>query len=318
MGDPAQIPPVGRPDCIPFRDELADFYKVQTIQLKQIMRQKDGNAIIDASVKIRTDLGVSSNPVSLETNLNEKGEGIQFLNLNLEETRKEFSSILERYFKTKDFEKDSEYAKIIAWRNKTVASMNGIIRKVIYGEESLSSKILIGEKLIANTPIIEGEIIIFNTNDEFTVERFDIKCKNHRFVISDDPDADPFSIDLQYYSTTVSYLNEDDDVERKTINILHEDSEDEFNKLANLLKLKAIRKAGKDKSWIQYYNFLRRFADVNYAYAITCHKSQGSTYNTTFVLEDDIDMNLDIVERNRIKYTAYTRASKKVYILKRF
>lgn len=318
MGDPAQIPPVGRPDCIPFRDELADFYGVRTIQLKQIMRQKDGNAIIDASVKIRKDLGLSSNPIPLETNLNEKGEGIEFLNLNLEGTRKEFSSILERYFKTKDFEKDSEYAKIIAWRNKTVASMNVVIRKVIYGEESLGSKILIGEKLIANTPIIEGEVIIFNTNDEFTVERFEVKSKNHRFVISDDPDADPFSIDLQYYSTTVSYLNEDDDVERKTINILHEDSEEEFNKLANLLKLRAIRKSGKDKSWIQYYNFLRRFADVNYAYAITCHKSQGSTYNTTFVLEDDIDMNLDIVERNRIKYTAYTRASKKVYILKRF
>ncbi len=318
MGDPAQIPPVGRPDCIPFRDELADFYKIQTIQLKQIMRQKDGNAIIDASVKIRKDLGVSSNQISLETNLNEKGEGIEFLNLNLEGTRKEFSSILERYFKTRDFERDSEYAKIIAWRNKTVASMNSVIRKVIYGDESLGSKILIGEKLIANTPIIEGEMIVFNTNDEFTVERFEVKSKNHRFVISDDPDADPFTIDLQYYSTTVSYLNEDDDLERKTINILHEDSEEEFNKLANLLKLKAIRKAGKDKSWIQYYNFLRRFADVNYAYAITCHKSQGSTYNTTFVLEDDIDMNLDIVERNRIKYTAYTRASKKVYVLKRF
>jgi exodeoxyribonuclease-5 len=196
--------------------------------------------------------------------------------------------------------------------------MNGVIRKVIYGDESLESKILVGEKLIANTPIIEGEIIIFNTNDEFTVDKFEIKSKNHRFIISDDPDANPFSIDLQYYSTSVSYLNEDDEVERKTINILHEDSENEFNKLANLLKLRAIRKSGKDKSWIQYYNFLRRFADVNYAYAITCHKSQGSTYNTTFVLEDDIDMNLDIVERNRIKYTAYTRASKKVYILKRF
>ena len=57
---------------------------------------------------------------------------------------------------------------------------------------------------------------------------------------------------------------------------------------------------------------------MNYAYAITAHKSQGSTYNTTFVLEDDIDVNSDIVERNRIKYTAYTRSSKKLYVLKRF
>jgi hypothetical protein len=182
----------------------------------------------------------------------------------------------------------------------------------------LSSKILVGEKLIANTPIIEGESIIFNTNDEFTVEKFEIKSKDHRFKISDDPDEELFGISLKYYSTTVSYFNEDDELERKVIQILHEDSESDFNKLANILKLRAIRKSGKDKTWIQYYNFLRRFADASYAYAITCHKSQGSTYNTAFVLEDDINMNFDIVERNRIKYTAYTRASKKVYVLKRF
>ena len=82
--------------------------------------------------------------------------------------------------------------------------------------------------------------------------------------------------------------------------------------------MRAIEKRGADKSWLHYYNFLRRYADVNYSYAITAHKSQGSTYNTTFVLEDDINMNLDVVERNRIKYTAYTRASKKVYVLRRF
>jgi len=57
---------------------------------------------------------------------------------------------------------------------------------------------------------------------------------------------------------------------------------------------------------------------VSYSYSITAHKSQGSTYNTTFVLEDDINVNIDVVERNRIKYTAYTRASNKLYVLKRF
>jgi len=317
MGDPAQIPPVGRPDCIPFREELADFYKINTIQLKKVMRQKDGNSIIDVSVKIRSDLG-STNQVAPENLINSKGEGVEFLNLNDDDIRKGFSKILEGYFKTKEFEKDSEYAKIIAWRNKTVASMNSLIRKVLYGDESLSSKILLGEKLIANTPIIDGEMIVFNTNDEFTVERFEVKSKDHRFKISDDPDDELFGISLKYYSTTVSYLDEDDDLQRKIISILHEDSENDFNKLANILKLRAIRKAGKDKTWIQYYNFIRRFADVNFAYCITAHKSQGSTYNTAFVLEDDINMNFDIVERNRIKYTAYTRASKKVYVLKRF
>lgn len=318
MGDPAQIPPVGRPDCIPFREELADGYRIKTLDLKQIMRQKEGNAIIDSSVIIRKDLYSDKIALDNKTKLNENGEGIEFLNLNLPDTRKGFSDKLKEYFVTDLFVKDSEYAKIIAWRNKTVATMNGIIRKAIYGDESETAKILIGEKLIANNPVIEDNTVILNTNDEFTVERYSIKSENPRFIVSDHPDAEPMEVALKYYETEVSYLDDDDDLVKVWISILHEDSQVEFQKVANIMKLRAIQKKGKDKSWVIYYNFLRRYADVNYAYAITAHKSQGSTYNTTFVLEDDIDMNINIVERNRIKYTAYTRASKKLYVLKRF
>ena len=318
MGDPAQIPPVGRPDCIPFREELAESYKIKTVELRTIMRQKEGNAIIDSSVAIRSNIGSLHPQVEPITNLNEKGEGIEFLNLNSPETRRNFSERLKEYFKTDRFAKDSEYAKIIAWRNKTVDTMNGIIRNVIYGEEAQTSKILLGEKLIANNPVIQEGYVALNTNEEFTVTAFDVKTDNLRFMISKNPDDEPVEITLKYYDADVVYLNDNDEEIKVGIEILHEDSEAEFNKFANVLRLRAIEKRGADKSWLHYYNFLRRYADVNYSYAITAHKSQGSTYNTTFVLEDDINMNLDVVERNRIKYTAYTRASKKVYVLRRF
>ena len=318
MGDPAQIPPVGRPDCIPFRDELAEAYKIKTVELRTIMRQKEGNAIIDSSVAIRSNIGSDRSQVDPTTKVNEKGEGIEFLNLNSPETRRNFSERLKEYFKTDKFAKDSEYAKIIAWRNKTVSTMNDLIRNVIYGEEAKTSKILLGEKLIANNPVIQEGYVVLNTNEEFTVTGYEVKMDNLRFMISKNPDDEPVEINLKFYDATVSYLNDNDEEIKVGIEILHEDSEAEFNKFANVLKLRAIEKRGADKSWLHYYNFLRRYADVSFAYAITCHKSQGSTYNTTFVLEDDIDMNLDVVERNRIKYTAYTRASKKVYVLRRF
>jgi exodeoxyribonuclease-5 len=276
MGDPAQIPPVGRPDCIPFRDELADTYRIKTVELRTVMRQKEGNAIIDSSVMIRSDLNSSRSLVPPVSQVNSHGEGVEFLNLNSGEVRREFSKKLEGYFKTPQFSKDSEYAKIIAWRNKTVATMNDLIRSVIYGEESQKTKILVGEKLIANNPIIQDGTIVLNTNDEFSVVDYVVKTESPRFMLSKNPDDDPVEITLKF------------------------------------------EKKGADKSWLHYYNFLRRYADVSYSYSITAHKSQGSTYNTTFVLEDDIDMNIDVVERNRIKYTAYTRASKKVYVLRRF
>jgi exodeoxyribonuclease-5 len=188
--------------------------------------------------------------------------------------------------------------------------MNNLVRKVIYGEKSQESKILIGEKLIANNPIIENNEIIFNTNDEFTVE--DYKIKESRFKLDDE------ILHIKYYETGVIYLNDEDKNIKMYIDILHESSQFDFDRIANNLKKIAIEKKGKEKSWVKYYDFLRRYADVSYAYAITAHKSQGSTYVTTFVLEDDINVNLDVIERNRIKYTAYTRSSNKLYVLKRF
>lgn len=45
-------------------------------------------------------------------------------------------------------------------------------------------------------------------------------------------------------------------------------------------------------------------------------KVQGSTYKNVFLLEDDIDMNPNIVERNRIKYTAVTRPTENLFVIK--
>jgi len=310
MGDPAQIPPVGKPDCIPFMDELLEMYGIKTLELKTIMRQKGDNPIIDTSVLIRTDLGNPYIETGVESNLNDRGEGIEFLNLNSSSIRESFNDILSSYFNSEEFKEDPEYSKIIAWRNKTVEKMNQLVRKVIYGDESIGSKILLGEKLIANNPIIEMGQILFNTNDEFTVDKFEIKTEKVR--VADEEGG------LKYYETGVTFLNDEDKKITYFIDILHEDSESYFFVLANKLKKIAIEKKGKEKSWIKYYDFIRRFADVSYAYSITAHKSQGSTYTTAFVLEDDIDVNPNVVERNRIKYTAYTRSRKKLYVLKRF
>jgi hypothetical protein len=310
MGDPAQIPPVGKPDCIPFMDELLEMYGIKTLELKTIMRQKGDNPIIDTSVLIRTDLENPYIETGIESNLNDRGEGIEFLNLNSSSIRESFNDILSSYFNSEEFKEDPEYSKIIAWRNKTVEKMNQLVRKVIYGDESIGSKILLGEKLIANNPIIEMGQILFNTNDEFTVDKFEIKTE--KVKVADEEGG------LKYYETGVTFLNDEDKKITYFIDILHEDSESYFFVLANKLKKIAIEKKGKEKSWIKYYDFIRRFADVSYAYSITAHKSQGSTYTTAFVLDDDIDVNPNVVERNRIKYTAYTRSSKKLYVLKRF
>ena len=318
MGDPAQIPPVGRPDCIPFREELSDYYRIKTLNLKTVMRQKEGNPIIEASVAIRSNLEFSNLPFVPETNLNEKNEGIEFINLNDPIERKRFTPLVEKYFKSLEFKHNSEFVKIIAWRNKTLETMNNLVRSVIYGEGAKEAKILSGENLIANSPIVQEGVVVVTTNEELKVIECEIKSEDLRVVVSDNPDEEPYEVSIKYYETLVSYFDDQDEVIKLWIEILHEDSEEDFKKLTDAMKKRAILKKGADKTWVAYYNMLRRYADVMFSYGISCHKSQGSTYNTTFVLEDDIDANWNVTEKNRIKYTAYTRASKKVYVLKRF
>jgi deoxyadenosine/deoxycytidine kinase len=67
--------------------------------------------------------------------------------------------------------------------------------------------------------------------------------------------------------------------------------------------------------------------DLDYGYACTAHKSQGSTMDTVFVDELNFDrmknrindrtgiMENKVKERNQLKYVAFTRASTELYIM---
>jgi ATP-dependent exoDNAse (exonuclease V) alpha subunit len=91
------------------------------------------------------------------------------------------------------------------------------------------------------------------------------------------------------------------------------------------------------KDWKKYYEFRRNniimesidkyrnglyrnkediiAKDIYYGYAITGHKSQGSTYEHVFVMENDINDNWVLKERNQIKYVAFTRPTTSATVL---
>jgi len=61
----------------------------------------------------------------------------------------------------------------------------------------------------------------------------------------------------------------------------------------------------------EYFNAIQ----VKYAYAVTCHKSQGGQWNTVFI--DPGYMNRERIDREYMRwlYTAVTRATDKVYLV---
>ena len=303
MGDPAQIPPVNKPDSIPMSMDGRRSHGIYAYMLKNIVRQKEGSPLIEMTMSIREDLN-DPNSIRIPKVKQVNGEGLEFID-NYDTDAVEL--LFEKYFISDEFKDNADFAKVVAWTNRTVDGFNNKIRIMIYGEDCC--KVEVGEKLIANKPIFnDDEDIIFQTSDEFEVETVSVQ------------DVKLMGTTLEYYKTDVKFHNYfTGQLQSKTINILHENSAADYKRLCDKLRSLAKKHTpGTEmarKGWVAFYQFQKVFADVKYNYAITAHKSQGSTYDNVILVENDINFNRRIVERNRIKYTAASRPSKNLHII---
>jgi len=67
--------------------------------------------------------------------------------------------------------------------------------------------------------------------------------------------------------------------------------------------------------WVNYYKLAEKYVDAKYNYALTVHKSQGSTFENSIVIYCDVLRIKDIEERNKLLYTSVTRAKKNLYLI---
>jgi hypothetical protein len=210
-------------------------------------------------------------------------------------------------YTSEEFKNDNDHVKILAWRNKTVDTYNTMIRNYIHQQKDLA-KYLPGERLIAMEPLMDDEKhVLIHNSEEMEILDYEIK------------DWDEGGKMFKYYNAHVSVFREDEGWSEFMIKLIHEDSEKDYN---NILKRQAnyadSLQSGSflaRSAWMDFYEFKRTFFWVRYSYAVTCHKSQGSTYNIAVVMEDDIEMNRNTYEKNRILYTACTRPRRDLIII---
>jgi exodeoxyribonuclease-5 len=105
-----------------------------------------------------------------------------------------------------------------------------------------------------------------------------------------------------------------------TVDVLSKTSLEDYNKhISDLFKVAKTLPFGKERNrqLKKAWDSKRRFANLDFGYAITSHKSQGSTYKYVIVVEDDIlsVSMINEVEKSQSLYTAITRASDKVWIV---
>lgn len=302
MGDPAQIPPVNKIDSIPLLPQTK--YNFLKLHLDEIMRQKSGNPVIDASMRLRDNLTVEQPISSLHTNLNSKDEGI--IHINGKTERSKVRDVIEKYYVSDEYKKNPDYIKAIAWTNAVVRKLNLIIRGMIFGDEV--EKYVKGDRLIASKPLFDQKegrwLLTSHTSDEFTVLRVDKTKRTHNIDLFTKFTAEYWELLVKDHGTGG----------RKTLYVICEHDKDRYKHVLTELKDRALL-GNSGAAWIPYYDAMKWSHNIDYAYAITAHKSQGSTYDNVLLIEEDIDKNRKTVERNRIKYTSYTRTKEKLFVL---
>lgn len=297
MGDQAQIPPVNKIDCIPFTEPKK--HSIQEFLLEQIMRQKDGSDIIGTSFYIREHLKEQIRLLKLSGD-----KDVKLLNPNIPKHKAEVEQLFKNHVKKDGFSN----CKVIAWRNKTVAHYNKYIRDLLYGDKI--EKIMVNESMIFNSPYVQDRMILINNSQEVKIKSVATDTETYG------------KVDVKYYDCEAEWY--DIDVEKDVsinIKIIHEGSEQLWEDFLSEKMERAIDEQSgsiRKQLWAIYFRYKENFADIDYAYAITAHKSQGSTYQEVVLAMDDIIANPRVVERNRILYTAITRASKFLTVLNRY
>lgn len=315
MGDPAQIPPVGEKESAVFFQEQGDkmFH-----QLTKIERQDDGNPLMLYYDALRNNLTKIDGGIKRITKLNDKGEGIIFTT-----KKKHFrEAVLEKYSNS-EFKKDTDFCKLIAWKNDTVRASNYVIRKELL--EKSDDVIEIGDLLMGYRTIsAEGfrYNIIENSADYRVVDKG--KIEENSYGIMGFPVKLAETLDRGQYQYQDIFI-----IDSNTHENLHL-----YGQMHDFFKDMAKRDK---KQWKKYYEFRRHnvlmknidkyqngqlrptheiiVKDMDYGYALTCHKSQGSTYTYAFVMENDINNNWVVKERNQIKYVALTRPTDRATVL---
>ncbi len=284
VGDDAQLPPVNEKEPI-----IATSPQIKhSAILSEIVRYE--GAIIRVAEQIRSTPQWNSKIYPFETT----SDG-SITKLSAEQ----WISIAVEMFVSKEWQENPDLGRILAWRNKTVESFNQTIRQAIYGKDV--KEYLVGEILIAKKPAFRGakrkKTIILNNSEE---------CQ----VIGAHKTEHNLKLQWDFYKVPVK-TDDDNCFELRILT-----SQCELQRQKKLQELAQQAKETTDyserkKRWAMFYELDGLFDNVSYAYALTCHKAQGSSLDYVFLAVNDLHYCPDL---QKILYTGLTRTKKTCFV----
>ena len=321
IGDDSQLAPVGEKYSSAFRN-------IKSYSLKQIVRQGEDNPVSYLLDLLRYDINHKTykflNHIQrFKEQFNpDYTKGYQVCDINT------FNQIVYNNFNDEELTRNVDYAKVISYTNLNVSSWNKFIRNSIIADSDKSiltkNDLIISYVTIVNEfndcVIKNSEEYIINDIQNFTDSRYDkngLKGFLVKFqaIHGGDITTPLFVIDHTDSYTVQRYVQINNSVieaaKTARANIRNEKWKSYFAfKEYCLLMVNIISPDGK----------IITSRSLDYGFALTSHKSQGSTFDTALVDVNDIVFDkygqpyADAEEVNRRLYVACSRCKNKLYL----
>ena len=320
VGDSAQLRPVKS-------DHISKVFTsdgVPQITLTKVERTGD-NPILKEATRLRRGEGLS-----YQTDINDKGQGVLYTSDD---------AIIDKNLKqivtSEEFNADPLHFRVLTATNAAVSAYNSKIRSLRYGKFAkpfVKGDIIMGYSNKLRKPdgsyklVNSGDYVIQNITDttvKFKTDKGDIEFK--AFKLSIRPTGSTIMDDFQI---TVIDKNEPDS---KLFEIV--EYKDRLWRMAK--EAKQNKQISKYRDLVQMafnidneLNITKNLEDnqgrlkirkaIDYGYAQTVWKSQGSTYSKVLILSNEIDTfgyGRDVMQlRNELRYVAVSRAKNFVII----
>uniref|UniRef100_A0AAU8MLN9 ATP dependent DNA helicase DDA n=1 Tax=Geladintestivirus 2 TaxID=3233134 RepID=A0AAU8MLN9_9CAUD len=319
IGDSSQLAPVG--------EKYSPAFKaVKLSTLNQIVRQGDDNPISNLLDLLRYDIANKSftflNYISVNrSKFNEDNtKGYQVC------SNSEFEQIVYNNFSDEELTRNIDFCKIIGYTNNAVSGWNKFIRKTIIKDADKS--------IITKNDLVISYVTLVNQFNDIIIQN------SEEYILKDVVNYVHPRYNIKGFMVRFTAIHGG----TNTSPLFIVDHNDKFS-IAMYVKLsRELIQAAKFASpkvrpqrWKDYYTFketcllltniinpttrkIEFSRDIDYGFAMTSHKSQGSTFDTTLVDVNDIvyDKNgnpyTDAEEINRRLYVACSRCKNKLYL----
>lgn len=310
IGDASQLAPVNE------RKSQAFVIASKTYYLREIVRQGANNPISKLLKLLREDIDNTHSWKFLEyinlhrNEVNEIGAGFTVCG------KKDFINIVSNCFQDESYTKNIDLYRIIAYTNVRVTAWNNFIRKLII-KNSDKSILTRHDLLMSYTTIVNDFMeIIINNSDEY--------------IIKDILDSVEPTYSFKGFLVKFQAIR-GGDISTPLFIIDHTDNytcQMYYKQLTTLINDAKAAEGRHDRAgkWKAYFEFKKKYLiatnilnpttgkimferDIDYGFAITSHRAQGSTYKTVFV-----DVNDMIYDKNGKPYTDRSELLRRLYV----